>query len=502
MLEGADVVFEFGSRCATFSRKNRNGGPKLRYEYAEPQRGTDTQEKKKKLKIPYRQIAERAGFWLFVSGLSLYLLSPNYFSRLVNQAVAGISGGLLQAATPDDSSLNRQAHFLNLYGEVRVRKANSTQWATADYRMTLGKGDFVQTGHTALARIIFADGSTYLLKEQTLISIEESMQDPVTRATRVAVQLTSGAVDLSTGRMEVPGSTMEVSFSDGVARLTQHSEAVVLNDAARDIHQISLTQGEAEVRRGRQTVQLAQFERASFSGKTKELVKERDLAPPKLASPVHGTPIFSRNPQDTILRFAWTPVAQATRYRLRVSSSGMLVPPLVDRIVRRTSLRTAGLEEGTYDWVVSAFDVRGKESRESKPSRFSLIHGTDSNPAPPPRRVARAAPKPAVKPPSPMEEKKPVRVGGNISPPRRIREVRPKYPVQAKRKGIEGEVILEATINEKGRVVESRALSGHPLLVPAAIQAVSKWRYVPTILNGIPWPVLLKVTVTFSLSNP
>ena len=453
-----------------------------------PKEEPTPREKKKKLKIPYRHIAERAGFWLLVSSLSLYLLSPNYFSRLVNQAVAGISGGLLQPATPDDPSLNRQAHFLNLYGEVRVRKANFTQWAAADYRMTLGKGDFVQTGHRALARIIFADGSTYLLKEQTLISIEQSMQDPVTRATRVAVQLTSGAVDLSTGRMEVPGSTMEVSFSNAVARLTQHSKAAVLNDAARDVHQISLAQGEAEVRRGRQTVQLAQFERASFRGNTTELVKERDLAPPKLASPVHGTPIFSRNPQDTILRFAWTPVAQATRYRLRVSSSGMLAPPLVDRIVRRTSLRTAGLEEGTYDWVVSAFDVRGKESRESKPSRFSLIHGTNLRPAP----------KPAV---TPIEEKKPLRVGGNIRPPRRTREVRPNYPVQAKRKGIEGEVILEAMINEKGRVVESRALSGHPLLVPAAIQAVSKWRYVPTILNGTPWPVLLRVTVTFSLSN-
>ena len=85
-----------------------------------------------------------------------------------------------------------------------------------------------------------------------------------------------------------------------------------------------------------------------------------------------------------------------------------------------------------------------------------------------------------------MEEKKPVRVGGNIRRPRRTLEVRPKYPVQAKRKGIEGEVILEATINENGRVVGSRALSGHPLLVPAAIQAVSKWRYVPTIFERNP----------------
>ncbi len=466
-----------------------------------PKEEPTTRKKKKKLRFPYGHIAERAGFWLFVSGLSLYLLSPNYFSRLVNQAVAGVSGGLLQPDVSDETGFNRQAHFLNLYAEVRVRKANSTQWTPADYRMTLGKGDLIQTGHKALARVIFADGSTYLLKEQTLISIEQNMQDPVTRATRVAVQLTSGAVDLSTGRLAVPGSSMEVSFSNAVARLTQDSEAAVLNDATRDFHQISLSQGEAEVQRGTQTVRLTQFEKASFRGNTTGLIKEKDLAPPKLASPVHGTPIFSRNPQDTILRFAWTPVAKANRYRLKVSSSGILAPPLVDRIVRRTSLRTAGLEEGTYDWVVSAFDVRGRESRESKPSRFSLIHGADPKPAPPPRRVARAAPKPAVKPPSPVEGKRPVQVGGSIRPPRRTRGARPDYPVQAKRQGIEGEVVLEATINEQGRVVESRAVSGHPLLVAAAIQAVSKWRYAPTILNGTPWPVLLKVTVTFSLSS-
>ena len=72
-----------------------------------PQEEPTPRKKKKKLKIPYGHIAQRAGFWLFVSGLSLYLLSPNYFSRLVNQAVAGVSGGLLQPSVSDETGFNR-----------------------------------------------------------------------------------------------------------------------------------------------------------------------------------------------------------------------------------------------------------------------------------------------------------------------------------------------------------------------------------------------------------
>jgi protein TonB len=98
--------------------------------------------------------------------------------------------------------------------------------------------------------------------------------------------------------------------------------------------------------------------------------------------------------------------------------------------------------------------------------------------------------------PAPVE---PVRVGGQIEAPRKLRHVAPEYPDLARRAGVQAVVILEAMIDTGGRVSHVRVLRGHPLLDEAALQAVRRWAYVPTLLNGVPVPVILTVTVNFRL---
>lgn len=98
--------------------------------------------------------------------------------------------------------------------------------------------------------------------------------------------------------------------------------------------------------------------------------------------------------------------------------------------------------------------------------------------------------------PAPVE---PLRVGGQIEAPRKLRDVAPEYPELARRAGVEAVVILEATIDTGGRVSDVRVLRGHPLLDEAALEAVRQWAYVPTLLNGVPVPVLMTVTVNFRL---
>ena len=95
----------------------------------------------------------------------------------------------------------------------------------------------------------------------------------------------------------------------------------------------------------------------------------------------------------------------------------------------------------------------------------------------------------------------PLRVGGDIRPPAKLRHVNPEYPDLAKRAGIRGEVVLECLIDASGRIADLRVLSGHPLLAPAAVNAVSRWLYTPTLLNGVAVPVLLTVTVRFNLGR-
>ena len=93
----------------------------------------------------------------------------------------------------------------------------------------------------------------------------------------------------------------------------------------------------------------------------------------------------------------------------------------------------------------------------------------------------------------------PVRVGGAIRPPQRLREVSPVYPTIAQAARVQGIVIIEATIGEDGQVTNARILRSVPLLDQAAIAAVRQWQYSPTLLNGLPVPVIMTVTVNFNL---
>src|SRR5688572_22228085 len=96
----------------------------------------------------------------------------------------------------------------------------------------------------------------------------------------------------------------------------------------------------------------------------------------------------------------------------------------------------------------------------------------------------------------------PVRVGGNIRQPAQVRRVNPVYPPDALEARVQGVVILEAVIGVDGRVDNARVLRSIPLLDQAAIDAVQQWEYTPTLLNGAPVPVIMTVTVQFTLAPP
>lgn len=92
-----------------------------------------------------------------------------------------------------------------------------------------------------------------------------------------------------------------------------------------------------------------------------------------------------------------------------------------------------------------------------------------------------------------------VRAGGDIRPPKKVKDVQPIYPEIARRAGVEGMVIIECTIAPSGRVVNALVLRGNPLLDAAALEAVEHWVYAPTLLNGVPVSVVMTVTVQFTL---
>src|SRR5258705_7555448 len=105
----------------------------------------------------------------------------------------------------------------------------------------------------------------------------------------------------------------------------------------------------------------------------------------------------------------------------------------------------------------------------------------------------------APPPPPPPPPAAPVRVGGNIRAPQKTKDVKPTYPAIAQSARVQGVVIIEATIGPTGQVQEAKVLRSIPLLDAAALDAVKQWVFTPTLLNGVPVPVIMTVTVNFTL---
>ena len=94
--------------------------------------------------------------------------------------------------------------------------------------------------------------------------------------------------------------------------------------------------------------------------------------------------------------------------------------------------------------------------------------------------------------------KAPVRVGGQVKAPTKIKDVKPVYPALAQSAKVAGVVIIEATIGPDGKVADAKVLRSVPLLDQAALDAVRQWEYTPTLLNGVPVAVVMTVTINFT----
>ena len=94
-----------------------------------------------------------------------------------------------------------------------------------------------------------------------------------------------------------------------------------------------------------------------------------------------------------------------------------------------------------------------------------------------------------------------ITIGGNVQQSKLISQARPVYPPLAKQARISGVVRLHAIIAKDGTVADLKVISGHPLLIPAAFEAVKMWVYQTTLLNGEPVEVETQIDVNFTLSD-
>jgi len=319
--------------------------------------------------VTYRTVVLYVMLVLGVISATLYLIYPEVFSG----ASARISRMMGSGATANAEMSAKQAKFVNLDGKVQVKKVNSVQWVTADYRMSLDKGDLIQTSGDGAARVNFADGTTYTVQADTLVTVEENSVGRDSE-TRVAMHISSGAVDLATGTWESPKSKAEVSFSNAVASVQQNSRAAVRSDPKTNQADITVSAGTAELATtdGRQHVEIGKWERATVPAGGGNVIKTNVLAPPELAEPLNLQPMSVPDPKHSPVHFEWKPVQGAVSYEIRISTTSMFSRIVEDRKLPGTSADITGLDPGDYFWDVMATDAQKHVSAASDTFKFTL----------------------------------------------------------------------------------------------------------------------------------
>ena len=207
---------------------------------------------------------------------------------------------------------------------------------------------------------------------------------------------------------------------------------------------------------------------------------------------------------------AYTDLALTPEARLAVVKKGIayedralaLNPEYVEAMVYKNillrmqaNLTTDTTEQQALLTEANALRTRALELRKARGLPDPVAVRTMPPPPPPPPGPASmtAAYQTA------METYRPLRIGGHIKAPTKVRDVKPVYPPAAQAARLQGVVIIEAIIDDTGRVAATRVLRSIPGLDDAAVSAVEQWEFTPPLLNGAPAPVTMTLTVNFTL---
>jgi len=327
--------------------------------------------------VTYRSVIMALLGGLLIFGAVMHEAFPKFTDSTVT-AVGRLSTFLLERvaglAPPlkPSAPVSQQAHFTALDGTIRVRKGNGNSWVNADYSVPLEKGDVVQTGAEGMAKIVFNDGTSYTVKQDSLIVIQENSANEQ-QQTNVAVAVSTGTVDLSTATYS-QGSKSQVIVAGATASLAPDSAAMVHNDPKGNQHEILVKKGSGEVERNGEVAHLSSWEKVSFQNESKTMEHATEIGPPTPITPGNMMPVFiNAGEKSKEVEFTWTPMSNAAGYRLRISHNPYFSSMLLDRKVEGASVVVTGLTSGAYYWSIQSYNAAGKESVESEKNRFTII---------------------------------------------------------------------------------------------------------------------------------
>ncbi len=298
----------------------------------------------------------------------IYIAKPDLYNIVISKIDKSVGNPEVDPVSADQ----KRARFVNLDGHVQVKKVSSVQWVDATLSVSLDKGDLVRTGSDSDARISFADGTSYTIKPDTLITVEENSTDN-NRPTSVSVSIQTGQVDLATPMLRSPDSKAAVKSEDTTTQVHSNTRAAVKFDPEKKESEVVVASGSAQVQRGQERIDLGQYEKATIPS-SGAIQRSTVLAPPDLVEPLNLAPIIAESPRSATVHFEWKAVPNAVSYTLRVSTTQMFTRTVFDKKgIAGTSLDISGLDAGDYFWNVVATDAKKQSSEVSEIFRFSLV---------------------------------------------------------------------------------------------------------------------------------
>ncbi|MFQ5791602.1 MAG: hypothetical protein ACE5JI_14110 [Acidobacteriota bacterium] len=272
------------------------------------------------------------------------------------------------AAVQPKQVVGNRAHFIELSGTVKVRKAGSYEWIDANTSIPLERNDTVRTVGRSTARVRFLDGTEYLVKHDTILVIEEVHEDPRTNVRRVAVKLTAGRVNLQTPRRNVAGSRSELATPTTEASFEEMTHANVEYNTSSRVSAFTVFRGSTRLKSGGKEVKLVANQAVDVLGDSRFSNITELPGIPSIESPANLSVV---PPQKTI-ELKWKGVKQARRYRVVLDRSPNFSDPLLDNRVRELSVLVQNLVAGTYYWRVSAIDANNQEGGPSDFAKFTI----------------------------------------------------------------------------------------------------------------------------------
>ena len=335
-------------------------------------RQTQPQHRVPRVEVYWTTVTYKTVILFILLGLGLvfggiYVAKPDFYTTVVNKIDKSVGNPEADPVNGDQ----KHARFVNLEGRVQVKKVSSVQWVEATLSTALDKGDLVQTGSDSDARISFADGTFYTIKPDTLITVEENSTES-DKPTSVGIGVQTGAVDLATGNLGSPDSKASVRAEDATTQVHSNSRVGVSFNPEKKESEVVVSSGSAQVQRGQEKIDLAQFEKATIPS-SGTIQKSMVLAPPDLVEPLNLAPIIAENPRAASVHFEWKPVPEAVSYTLRVSTTSMFTRTVVDKPLKGTSADVSGLDAGDYFWNVVATDAKKQSSEVSEIFKFTLV---------------------------------------------------------------------------------------------------------------------------------